>query len=325
MLPMKDRATDPVLFALSMLPRDAALVAVSGGRDSVALLHALHACGHRKLTVVHLDHRLRGRASTNDAKFVGRLATKLGYPLLQGRSETRVYAEARGVSLELAARELRHAFFAAAARRARCRTVILAHHGDDQAETCLFNFLRGSGAAGLGGMRESSTLAAGRLRLTFLRPWLRITRHQIDGFVESRRLAFREDETNTELAATRNRIRHGVLPAIREALGEACGDAIRRTADILAAEEDWMQAEVARIPSAKTLPVEDLRSRPLALQRRLIRRWLQDHALRDIGFAEIERVRSLLAVGSGPAKINLPGARHVRRRSGEIFLEPPRD
>lgn len=317
-------AEELVVEALSSVPHRRALVAVSGGRDSVALLHALSLLGHKKLIVVHLDHRLRGRASTGDAKFVARLGGKLGFPVMLGRGDAKAYARDRGLSLEHAARELRHVFFESVARRTRCRTVILAHHADDQVETCLFNFLRGSGIAGLSGMREKSELTVSRHAFTIFRPLLGIRRAKIEAFVAARGIAFREDATNAELAATRNRIRHRVLRAIREEVGDSCEDAIRRAASILAAEDDWMQSEVDRIPRGETLSVAALRSLPLALQRRLIRRWLTDCAITEVGFTEVERVRSLLDVDAGASKVNLPGGNHARRRRGEVFFETRR-
>ncbi len=298
---------------MAALPRRHYLVAVSGGRDSVALLHALHAAGHRKLTVVHLDHRLRGRASTADARFVARLAAKLGLPVLLGRADAAAYARERGLSLEHAARELRHVFFEACARRTRCRTVLLAHHADDQVETCLHNFLRGTGTAGLAGMRLRTALG----RLFLERPLLGVRRAAIDAYVAAHRLRFREDATNAARDATRNRLRHDVLPALERAVGPAFAAAILRHADLAAAEHAWMESLVPA-PAAR-LRVSELRALPLAVRRRLVRRWLAERGVPEPGFAETERVLTLL---DGPAKVNLPGDRHARRRAGEIFVEP---
>lgn len=307
------KPVDPLLAALESFPRRAYLVAVSGGRDSVALLHALHALGHKKLTVVHLDHRLRGRASAADAAFVACLAKKLGHPALLGRADARAYAAGRGLSIEHAARELRHVFFEACARRTRCRRVILAHHANDQIETCLHNFLRGTGVAGLAGMRPATSVGA----LTFVRPLLGIRRAEIDAYIAAHGLKFREDATNAGRDATRNRLRLDVIPAITRAVGPSFGDAILRAAEILREEDAWMESLVA--PPPATLRVADLRALPLAARRRTVRRWLRERGVAEAGFAETERVLSLL---DGPAKINLPGDRHARRRAGEIFLEP---
>jgi tRNA(Ile)-lysidine synthase len=298
-----------------------ALVAVSGGRDSVALLHGLHALGFRKLSVVHLDHQLRGRASKADASFVERLAGKLGYPCTIGHADVKSYAKERGVSIELAARELRHVFFAQCARRERCSTVLLAHHADDQIETCLFNFLRGSGAAGLAGMSTQSELTIGRARLTLLRPLLEIRRAEIDTFIASHRIKFREDATNTELTATRNKLRHRVLPAIRESLGDSFGDAILRAARILEAEDAWMNAESSTFALSGQLPAASLKTLALAILRRVLHRWLIAQNFQPT-FELVELVRSLLTPAA-VAKVNLPGGAHCRRRAGMLFIERP--
>jgi tRNA(Ile)-lysidine synthase len=298
-----------------------ALVAVSGGRDSVALLYGLHALGWKKLVVVHLDHQLRGRASTADAKFVGRLAASLGYPCEIGRAETQIYARERGLSLEHAARELRRVFFAAIARRTRIRTVFLAHHAEDQVETCLFNFLRGSGAAGLAGMRPETIQKIANLELTIARPMLGIRRAEIDRFLSVGKIRWREDASNVSAAHTRNRLRTRVLPTLVEEFGPAFPEAVRRAAEIFAAEDAWMRAEAARFGIGAELPVKPLQDAPLALRRRVVRAWLEEGRIPEAGFAEVERVLTLLDISSGPAKINLPGGRHARRREGKLFLE----
>jgi tRNA(Ile)-lysidine synthase len=308
--------------ALAGLPKSRrALVAVSGGRDSVALLHALHELGRKKLTIVHLDHLLRGRASAADARFVAKLSAKLGLPCITGRADVRGYAAERGLSLEHAARELRHVFFAGVARRTRCRTVILAHHADDQVETCLFNFLRGSGAAGLAGMRPESTQKIGAIPLTFLRPMLGIRRAEIDAFLVARKIRWREDASNRSAAHTRNRLRERVLPVLAAEFGPAFPEAILRAAEIFSAEDAWMRAEAEKFDIGPELAVQPLLAAPLALRRRVVRAWLERAGVAEAGFAEVERVLELLDVARGPAKVNLPGDRHARRRVGKLFIE----
>ncbi len=119
------------------------LVGVSGGIDSTALLHALVKAGYGKLTVAHLDHGLRGKEGAGDARFVRGLARKWGLAVIVERMDVGALAREEKVSVEMAARRARYGFFARAAKEARCRTIVLAHHADDQAETFLFNLLRG--------------------------------------------------------------------------------------------------------------------------------------------------------------------------------------
>lgn len=293
------------------------LVGVSGGRDSMVLLAVLRRLGFRKLVVCHLDHSLRGRASKADAALVKKTALRFGCAFESARAQTRDFAAAEKKSLELAARELRHAFFAECAKRHRARRLLLAHHADDQIETCLFNFLRGTGPAGLAGIKPVSKLGS----LTIHRPLLAVTRADIERYRKLHRIPFREDATNAEALHTRNKLRHEILPAIERTLGPSFRKAIPRAAEILRAEEELMSSLVPAI--GENLSCRELRAMPLALQRRVVRAWLIAHEIPEAGWEETCRVLSLLDT-SGPAKVNLPGGRHARRRAGVLFLENPR-
>jgi tRNA(Ile)-lysidine synthase len=300
------------------------LVGVSGGRDSVALLRGLTALGYRRLIVAHLDHGLRGRAARDDARFVARLAKELALPLETARVDVGEVARAGKLSLETAARAERYRFFCEVAGRRRCRTLLLGHQADDQVETFLFNLLRGAGPAGLAAMRVESDQKCGRRRLRVLRPLLGVWRSQIDAYLSEGGWGWREDATNAEVAVhTRNRLRAEILPALSQAMGRDVRAALWRTAEILGAEEDWMAALLAGEPALPArLPIARLRAEPLAKQRRLLRLWLAARKLPGIGYAEVELVRGLLETGpDGPAKVNLPGGKHVRRREGVLFLE----
>ena len=276
--------------------------------------------------VCHLDHRLRGRYSTADAAFVGRVSAKLGLPFESGRADVRELARASKQSPETAGRAARYHFFAAVARRRRCRTLFLAHHADDLVETLLLNLFRGAGPAGLAAMPRCTTRTVGGVALTIARPWLGVWREEIDGYVATHRLKFREDASNSDLGPRRNRVRGSILPRIEAELGRDVRQNIWRTALLVADDEAWMN-ELAQglLPADGQLRVADLRPRPVALQRRVLRSWLQSHAVGDLGFALIERVRELLEPNATVAKTNLPGDLHARRRAGRIFLErlPP--
>lgn len=292
-------------------PRRKYLVGVSGGRDSMALLAALSRLGYQDLVVCHLDHGLRGRESHADAALVAREAKRLELPLAAERADLK--KREPGKSVELAAREARHAFFQRCARTHRCRRIFLAHQADDQVETCLFNFLRGTGAAGLGGMKPVAKIGA----LEILRPFLGITRQEITAFVRQNSVPYRDDASNRDDAHTRNRLRK-ILSAIEKAL-PAFRPAILRAAEISREEDAWMESQVPAVE--RRLSCRELRLLPLVLRRRTVLRWLRQHRVTDAGFAETERVLSLLDTTGGPAKINLPGDLHARRRAGEIFLE----
>ncbi len=309
-------------FTLRFPVRQRKLVAVSGGRDSTALLHALHAAGHRNLVVCHLNHRLRGRASAGDATFVRRLAKELGLPCEVAAVNVKQEAQRAGESLETAGRRARHRFLAECARRHRCRLVLMAHHADDQAETVLFNLLRGS--AGLRGMDAETELSVPghRRPLHAARPLLSVTRAAIDDWITARGLAYREDGTNAEITASRNQLRHRVLPLLQESLGRDVRPALCRAAEISRAEQEWLDDLAQPAASQDTLDARVLAAGPLAMQRRILLLWLRRHALRGIGFDQVEAVRAMLDLPHGPACVNLPDNIFVRRSRGLLQVMP---
>lgn len=290
------------------------LIGVSGGRDSVMLLHWLQSLGYQKLIVCHLDHGLRGRAATADARFVERRAAAANVLFELKREDVKARAARDKCSIETAARAARLEFFAEVGRRRRCRTIFLGHHADDLAETFLFNLLRGSGTAGLRAIRAVSTQHVRGFELTVVRPLLGVWREEIDRYLEEHRLRFREDASNTSLEPTRNRLRHHIIPLLEKELGRNVRQSLWRAAEI-AAEDD------AALEAVMPAELEEARVLPVALQRRAVRRWLREHDVADIGFDLIESVRDLLDPGSRVAKTNLPGGRHARRRAGKFFIE----
>jgi tRNA(Ile)-lysidine synthase len=298
------------------------LVGVSGGRDSVALLHHLAQCDYRRLIVCHLHHQLRGRASNADAKFVGRLAAKLDYEFELGRTDVAALARETRQSIETAGRTARYEFFARVARRRRCHTLFLAHHADDLVETFLMNLFRGAGPTGLAGMREIASRRVSGTELTIVRPLLGVWREEIDRYVKAHRIEFRDDATNESLGPVRNRLRRRILPYIEKQLGRKVRATIWRAATIAADEAEWLQGMVDPDQStAEQLDVGKLRSQPRALQRRTIHRWLQARGVENLDFDLIERVRALLEPETKIAKTNLPRGRHVRRHARKIFIE----
>ena len=296
------------------------LIGVSGGRDSVALLHWLINLGYRKLIVCHLNHQLRGRSSDADARFVKNLAGKYELDFEVGAANVRAFAKKKKTSVETTARNARYSFFAKNAKRHGCHTIFLAHHADDLVETFLLNLIRGAGLTGLAAMRDVSIRHIGGVDLKIVRPLLSAWRKDIDKYVRECHLKFREDATNKKLAATRNRIRNRIIPYLEKSLGRNVRQNIWRTAMIVAEEEKWLDSEVPDSANAD-LSVPRLRALPVALQRRAILKWLRAQNMPDVGFDIIERVRLLADREASFAKVNLPRDRHVRRRAGKIFIE----
>ncbi|PYJ03700.1 MAG: tRNA lysidine(34) synthetase TilS, partial [Verrucomicrobia bacterium] len=244
------------------------LIGVSGGRDSVALLHWLIDLGYKKLIVCHLNHQLRGRSSDADARFVQKLVGRYNEKLVgqalrlpgagrgkrsarpamqmpridfeEGAANVRALAKKKKMSIETTARDARYSFFAKAAKRYGCRTIFLAHHADDLVETFLFNLIRGAGLTGLAAMRDVSTRRIDNVDLAIVRPLLSVWRTEIDDYVREHRLKFREDASNKNLAPMRNRIRNCIIPYLEKILGRNIRQSIWRTAIIAAEEESWI-------------------------------------------------------------------------------------
>lgn len=309
------------LAAVDDLDRTAtAVVAVSGGLDSVTLLDLLRRAGFRRLVVAHYHHGLRGAAADADAEFVRGLAAEAGWPFALARGNVRTTAAAKKQSLEEAARGLRRAFLAKTARRHGASTVFLGHHAGDVAETLLFHLARGGGGRGLAGPRPRVPLDESGLLV--VRPLLAFTRGELEKHARRYRLSHRDDETNFSREHTRNRLRLDVLPALAEAVGHDPIPALARAAEILAAEDDWLESLIAAQARATTLKTRELHDLPVAAQRRLLRAWLRFRTGRETDFATVEAARRVALSKSGPAKLNLPGAHHLHRRSGTLFVQP---
>jgi tRNA(Ile)-lysidine synthase len=294
------------------------LIGVSGGRDSVALLHWLVGLGYGRLIVCHLDHRLRGRSSAADARFVERLAVQHGLGFETAAADVRMRAADEKLSIETAARAARYDFFARVARRRRCRTIFLGHHADDLVESFLINLFRGAGTTGQRGMQSITTRTIQQVQLTIVRPLLGVWRSEIESYVRENRLKYREDATNERLDALRNRVRHRVIPDLQKQFGRDIRKSVHRAATIAAEEHPLLEGLLP--PFTSRPAVQQLRNLPVALQRRALVQWLRSSSIADVGFDMAEAVRSLLAPG-GPAKVNLTGGRHARRRAGELFIE----
>jgi len=309
----------PAALPLAGIPRDRRiLLGVSGGIDSTALLHTLVRQGYRKITLLHLDHGLRGSAGAGDARFVKALARRLDLPVIAARVDVAALAREQKLSIETAARHARYAFFARAARQTRCRTLVLAHHAGDQAETFLFNLLRG-GASGLGGMRPRTVREIDGVPLEILRPWLGLWRAEIEAWVAREKIRFREDASNTSPEHTRNRLRTRVLPMLSEEMGRDVRPSLWRAAEVLSAQQEWLDKSLAL--DGAELPLAPLRALPEALQRHAIHRWLRRMRTPRISFALVESIRALIQPGATKSKINLPGGNFARRRAGRVFIE----
>jgi tRNA(Ile)-lysidine synthase len=257
---------------------DGIVVAVSGGPDSMALLHLLAAARQSlrlELTAVWIDHGLRPLETPQEREAVAAAADKSGIPFLLRQAPVAAYAAEQRLSIEHAARELRYAILREAARSCGAALIAVGHTADDQAEELLLRLLRGSGRKGLAGMSMRNG--------DIIRPLLRFSKQELLAWLERRGLAFCYDSSNSERKFLRNRVRHELLPFLEERFEPGIRNALLKTADSLAADEDLFE-ELTDKAWDETVREEDsgltkLLRRPFrslrpALQRRVLERLL---------------------------------------------------
>jgi len=298
-------------------------VAVSGGADSVFLLHVLRELAPKwdlRLSVIHIEHGIRGPASLADAEFVERLACDLALPFHLRRADV----PAMEGNLEQDARNIRQAFYAELIASGAIDRLATGHTRTDQAETVLFRILRGSGLAGLAGILPVT-------REGLVRPLLEVDRNEIEAWLRDREITWQEDATNRDHTYARNRLRHEILPLLREGFNPQLDHALANLATLARDEESYWDAELARhIQQPRTnhqqliLPVSELSTAPPALARRLIRRAVEivKGDLRGIDFRHIERVLEMVHSAGGSDRMQSPGL-DVCRSFDWIRFAPP--
>jgi len=299
--------------------------AVSGGADSVALLHLLlPLCRARgiALTVLHLHHGLREEAD-EDARFVEALAAGAGLPFV-GRRASLATRPADGRSLEIAARDARLDFFRHACEEQSLDAVATGHHADDVAETLLLRLARGAGAAGLSGLRPHTHLGGCRM----IRPLLAISGEALRAWLRARNLTWREDASNRDPAIPRNAVRHTVLPHLEATWSADLRARLCQSAETLREDDALLdtlaeQQFAALAAGGAGLPVDDLLREPLALQRRILRHWLYRHANPlAAGFTTVQRLLALCRQ-PGDWHATLHGENSVQCRNRHLaFLQP---
>ncbi|HUG81481.1 MAG TPA: tRNA lysidine(34) synthetase TilS [Bryobacterales bacterium] len=298
---------------------EAVAVAVSGGADSVALLYVLRELAPRLgivLSVIHLNHKLRGAESDADQEFVGALAGRLKLPFRTESVEIRELALSSGDNLEQTARHVRYQWFTQLISAGDAAKVAVGHTLSDQAETVLLRLLRGSGSAGLSAIRPVRDDGV-------VRPLLGVSREQVEDFLRSIEVEWREDSTNADLSLDRNRLRHQLMPQLRHEWNPNLPAVMARTAQWARDEEAyWSQVLSETVPrvvrrdhgEAVELSVTELTKLPVALARRILRQavMMTRGDLRDVDWDHIERLRNLASAPRGTGAVHLPGLDALR-------------
>jgi tRNA(Ile)-lysidine synthase len=247
-------------------PGESLVAAVSGGLDSMVLLDVLAhlAAAHRwRLTIAHFNHRLRGHASGADARFVRQTAERLGLKVIVEAADVKALARQQRLSLEMAARQARHAFLAKVAQKAGAGKILLAHHAHDQVELFFVRLLQGAGPTGLKGMETISPSPA-LSSLQLVRPFLDVPRSELEHYALSHKVRYREDQSNASLAPLRNRIRHQLLPLLAT-WQPGIIPVVLRAMELLRAEDAFLTEALAAKQKQPDSPPTQW---PIALQRR---------------------------------------------------------
>ncbi len=296
-------------------PEQTVICAVSGGADSVAMLHILLSVSREldlRIEAAHFNHRLRGAESDRDEAFVRSLCEKWNIPLHLGSADVAARAEQTGESIEEAARKLRYAFF-----ESLNKTVATAHTADDNLETVLLNLLRGTSLKGLCGIPEK--------RGSIIRPMLGVTRAEIECYLEQNELSHVEDSTNAENDCVRNRLRHQVVPLLKEE-NPSLSESILRMSALLSQDEAYLQGladeALLRAKDESGYRCCELVQLPEALRTRAVRTMLSSIHVPKLSASHIHAVDRLLFSADPSAAVSLPGGFLAAREYDRLLVQP---
>ncbi len=302
------------------------LVAVSGGMDSVSLLHVLMALRERldiELTVGHLNHSLRGEESLRDEEFVRRLASELGLGFEGKRMDIKSIARERKGSLQEVARAVRYAFFEETVQRVGAEKVALGHTSDDNAETVLMRFIKGSSTTGLRGIPP--------VRGRYVRPLIETERREVEEFIKNKGIRYVEDSSNLKTGYLRNRIRGELIPFIEERYNPNIRETLNRTASVMTKDDEHLSSEAERVRSdvvlergegEVTLDGVRLAALPDALMMRLFimeMAQLYEYPV-DITSHHLESMAGIVRGDTPNASLNLPKGLRLVREYDRIIL-----
>lgn len=303
-------------------------VAVSGGPDSVLLLEFARALAREMglvVSVVHFNHHLRGAESDADERFVREMATRLGVAFLRGEADVARVAREKRRNLEATARELRYRFFFSLINRSRLDKVATAHTANDQAETVLLRLLRGAGARGLGGIYPA---LEGRV----VRPFLGLTRAEIEAELARRNLTFRVDSTNLQARFRRNKVRRELLPWLQKEFNAEMVRLLKELADRTRDDEEYLEQQAreraqpwrVRDGEEERIPVRPLGKFPRALARRVLRQMIgaARGSLAGVSHRHIEALWRLATDAQSGRWLMLPGNLVARRDFEWLVIGP---
>ena len=319
---VKETAIKHSMFNLG----DAILAGVSGGADSIALVHILLKLSpefNLSLGIAHFDHGLRAVESERDAEFVSSFAHKMNLPFYSEKADVKKYSSQHKLSIEEAGRILRYQFLSRTAREHGFNKIALGHQKEDTAETFLINILRGSGPQGLSSIPPK--------RGIFIRPLINLNRSDIECFIRSESMEHIIDSSNMDPKFLRNRIRHYLIPFLASEYNPEIVEILNRTAEILRDEQIWLDSligtlfERTRVQSDDAnirLSIPELLKMPIAAARRIIRKSVLEIKgnLNGVGFTHMDAVFELINNNKCEKELDFPGPVRIKREKDILVI-----
>lgn len=305
---------------------DAVLIGVSGGPDSMALLHALLYLAEAmdlRLGVAHLNHCLRQASSDADEQFVASAAKKLTVPVFVEKKDIVIKSKKTGLGLEEAGREARYHFFNQVCEKHRFDKIAVGHHGEDNAEQVLLNLVRGSGPAGMGGIPP--------VRKNIIRPLIRTPRSEILNYLNENKIEYVVDPSNADDRFLRNKIRHHLMPLLHKTYNPKISETLNRLSAIVRSEEAWINALITPLFETVMVSADDrqmilsvsgLRQFHAAARRRILRKAIETikKDLRRITCLHIEAMMRLISTNPAKARLDLPGRIRILKRTDQLII-----
>jgi len=305
---------------------DQVVIGVSGGSDSMALLRVLAALAGEldlSLLAVYVDHGLRPVETLAEAALVEEQADELGVKFETGAIPVREHAEEQGLSIEMAARELRYGFLLEV--RMGGAKIAVAHTADDQAEELLLRLLRGTGRNGLSGMSPTNYLGV-------VRPFLDFSKERLLEYLKDKNVFYLEDSSNTDRGYLRNRVRLDLLPFLEKEFNPAIRETLLRTAEILGREDEVLKKLAAdayqktvqetTAQEGLSIGIGELLSEEMAIRRRIVEQALVKLGA-PVSFQQVEKILELAAIGEPGAELHLAEGLRVVKKSAELELSYP--
>lgn len=307
-------------------PTEHYLLAVSGGSDSMALAAACVALqkeGWGRYSVCHVEHGLRGEESLRDMELVQRFCAEHQLPCYVEQVDVRGLAAREHLSIEAAARRLRHKALKETMQLVKANAIVFAHNLDDQAETVLLRLLRGTSLTGLCGIRGEGHMG--------MHPFLELRHRQLAQYCELMGVAYCHDSTNDDLSYTRNRVRHELMPYLEQHFNSNVKETLARMAEQLGPEEELLARQALEAYAAAKLEGEELGrlafagakllKLPTALRRRVLRQAYYSLAFTELDYERTMAVEKLLINGTGGKLVQLPGDVRVIYKNKQLIFE----